>query len=48
MIYGIENISLVAPYSLLISIILFFGVVSIGDFFQKFSLKKLHIQIYKL
>ena len=40
MIYGIENISLVAPYSLLISIILFFGVVSIGDFFQKIFIKK--------
>ncbi len=41
MIYGIQNISLVAPFSLLISITLFFGVVLVGDIFQKFFLKKI-------
>ena len=41
MIYGIENISLVAPFSLLVSIILFFGVVFVGDFFQKTLIKKI-------
>tara|TARA_Y100001935_G_C17309852_1_gene515035 strand:- start:1039 stop:2859 length:1821 start_codon:yes stop_codon:yes gene_type:complete len=45
MIYGIENISLVAPFSLIISIILFFGVIFVGDFFQKILIKK--IGIYK-
>ena len=40
MIYGIENISLDAPYSFLFSIILFFGVVFVGDFFKKYLLKK--------
>lgn len=42
MIYGIENISLVAPYSLLVSIILFFGVVFVGDFFQKILINKIN------
>jgi len=41
MIYGIENISLVAPFSFLFSIILFFGVVFVGDFFQKKLIKKI-------
>ena len=45
MIYGIENISLIAPYSFLISIVLFFGVVFVGDFFQKTLIKK--IKTYK-
>ncbi len=42
MIYGIENISLIAPYSFLVSIILFFGVVFVGDFFQKLVIKKIN------
>ena len=41
MIYGIENISLVAPFSLLVSIILFFGVIFIGDIFQKNFINKI-------
>ena len=41
MIYGIENISLVAPFSLFVSVILFFGVVLIGDLFQKIFIKKI-------
>ena len=45
MIYGIQNIVLNSPYSLLVSIILFFGIVFIGDFFQKFFYKK--IKTYK-
>ena len=45
MIYGIENISLVAPFSLFVSVILFFGVICIGDFFQKIFIKK--ISTYK-
>ena len=40
MIYGLENIVLAPPYSLLVSIILFFGTISIGDFFQVYLLKK--------
>ena len=41
MIYGIQNISLVSPLSLLVSILLFFGVVFVGDFFQKIFIKKI-------
>ena len=41
MIYGIENISLAAPFSLIASVVLFFGVVFVGDFFQKIFLKKI-------
>ncbi len=41
MIYGIENISLDAPFSFLFSIILFFGVIFVGDFFQKILIKKI-------
>ena len=39
--YGLENIALAPPYSLFVAIILFFGTLSIGDFFQKIFLKKL-------
>lgn len=42
MIYGIENASLESPYSLIFSIVLFFGVVFIGDVFQKFLIKKIN------
>ena len=42
MIYGIENISLIAPLSLIVSIILFFGVVFIGDLFQKIFINKIN------
>ena len=38
--YGLENIVLTPPYSLFVSIILFFGTLSIGDFFQIYILKK--------
>ncbi len=41
MIYGIENVSLVAPFSLLVSIVLFFGVIFVGDFSQKIFIKKI-------
>ena len=44
MIYGIENISLDAPFSFLFSIILFFGVIFVG-FFSKILIKK--IKTYK-
>ena len=33
--YGLENIVLTPPYSLFVSIILFFGTLSIGDLFVK-------------
>ena len=36
MMHGTENFYLDAPFSLLISLILFFGVIFIGDFFRKF------------
>ena len=41
MIYGIENISLVAPFSFLFSVILFLVLFFVGDFFQKHLLKEL-------
>lgn len=42
MTYGIDNAVLEAPYSLLISIVLFFGIVFIGDIFQKSFLKNIN------
>ena len=41
MTYGIENFSLDAPFSLLVSIILFFGVIFIGDTFQKVLISRM-------
>ena len=42
MIYGSENFYLDAPFSLLISLILFFGVIFIGDFFQKILINRIN------
>lgn len=42
MMYGIENNSLVAPYSFLLSTILFFGVILLGDFFQKIFIDRIN------
>ena len=42
MIYGSENFYLDAPLSLLISLILFFGVIFIGDFFQKTLINRIN------
>ena len=47
MLYGIQQNTLVSPLSLIVSIVLFFGVVAIGDISQKFFLRKINYFKYK-
>jgi len=42
MLYGIQQNTLASPLSLIVSIVLFFGVVAIGDISQKFFLRKIN------
>ena len=44
MVYGLNNNLAEPPFSLIISIILLFGIASLGIFFQKFILKKIGIK----
>ena len=46
MLYGIQQNTLASPLSIIVSIILLFGVVAIGNIFQKFFLKRIKIFKY--
>ena len=46
MMHGIDNYLVDAPFSLIISIILLFGIINLGIFFQKIVLNKIGIENY--